>query len=40
MTLRASATGYADEEQTVIPSLGPQAAMLFAPRLLASVVHD
>lgn len=40
MTLRASAPGYADEEQTGIPSFGPQTAMLFTPRLLVSVVRD
>ena len=40
MTLRASATGYADEEQTVRPSSGPQQAMLFTPRLLVSVGRD
>jgi|RhiMetdeSRZDD1v2_1073273.scaffolds.fasta_scaffold2485797_1 hypothetical protein len=40
MTLRASAPGYADEEQTVRPSSGPQQAMLFTPRLLVSVGRD
>jgi hypothetical protein len=29
MTLRASAAGYADEEKTVVPHLGPQTAVLF-----------
>jgi hypothetical protein len=31
MTLRASAPGYAAQEKTVVPSLGPQQALLFAP---------
>ena len=31
MTLRASATGYAPQEKTVVPTLGPQAAVIFAP---------
>jgi hypothetical protein len=31
MTLRASAPGYATQEKTVVPSLGPQMAVLFAP---------
>jgi Carboxypeptidase regulatory-like domain len=31
MTLRASASGYAAQEKTVIPSLGPKMAVLFAP---------
>jgi hypothetical protein len=30
MTLRASASGYAAQERTVVPSLGPQMAVLFA----------
>jgi hypothetical protein len=29
MTLRASASGYAAQERTVVPSLGPQMAVLF-----------
>jgi hypothetical protein len=40
MTLRVSAPGYADEEQTVRPASGPQTAMLFTPRPLVSVVRD
>ena len=40
MTLRASATGYADEEQTVMPSLGPRTGVLFALSPLASVARD
>jgi hypothetical protein len=31
MTLRASASGYAAQEKTVVPSLGPQMAVLFTP---------
>ena len=31
MTLRASASGYAAQERTVAPSLGPQMAVLLAP---------
>jgi hypothetical protein len=31
MTLRASAAGYAAQEKTVVPSLGGQMAVLFAP---------
>ena len=31
MTLRASASGYAALERTVVPSLGPQMAVLLAP---------
>lgn len=31
MTLRASAPGYADEEVTVVPSSGPQQAILITP---------
>jgi hypothetical protein len=31
MTLRASASGYAALEKTVVPSSGPQMAVLFAP---------
>jgi hypothetical protein len=31
MTLRASASGYASQERTVVPSSGPQMALLFAP---------
>ena len=31
MTLRASASGYAAQEKTVVPSLGGQVAVLFAP---------
>ena len=34
MTLRATAVGYADEELTVIPSLGPQRSFLVAPSRL------
>ena len=30
MTLRASASGYASQERTVVPSSGPQMALLFA----------
>ena len=40
MTLRASATGYADEEQTVTPSLTPQTGVLFALRPLASIARE
>ena len=40
MTLRASATGYADEEQTLTPSLAPQTGVLFTLRPLASVARD
>ena len=29
MTIRASAPGYADREETVVPSSGPQMAVLF-----------
>jgi hypothetical protein len=31
MTLRASASGYAEQEKIVAPSSGPQMAVLFAP---------
>ena len=31
MTLRASASGYAAQQKTVVPSLGGQMAVLFAP---------
>jgi hypothetical protein len=31
MTLRASASGYASKERTVVPSSGPQMAVLLAP---------
>ena len=31
ITLRASASGYAAQEKTVVPSLGSQMAVLFAP---------
>jgi hypothetical protein len=31
MTLRVSALGYAEEERTVVPSTGPQTAVIFAP---------
>ena len=31
MTLRVSAGGYAVEEKTVLPSSGPQMAVVFAP---------
>jgi len=31
MTLRVAAFGYAAEERTVVPSLGPQMAVIFAP---------
>jgi hypothetical protein len=31
MTLRTSALGYAVEERTVVPSLGAQMAVVFAP---------
>jgi len=40
ITLRASATGYADEEQTVTTSLRPQKGVLFALRPLASVARN
>ena len=40
MTLRASATGYADEEQTLTPSSGFQSAVLFALRPLVPVGRD
>ena len=40
MTLRASATGYVDEEQTIIPSLQPPAAIVFSPAPLVSVARD
>ncbi len=32
MTLRASASGYAPEEKTIIPTMGPQMAVIFALR--------
>lgn len=31
MTLRASASGFAAQEKSVVPALGPQMAVLFAP---------
>jgi len=31
MTLRVSAPGFIVQERTVVPSLGPQTAVLFAP---------
>jgi hypothetical protein len=31
MTLRVSAPGFIEQERTVVPSLGPQTAVLFAP---------
>ena len=31
MTLRVAAFGYAEEERTVVPSSGPQMAVIFAP---------
>ena len=31
MTLRAAASGYASPEMTVVPSTGPQTAVLFSP---------
>jgi hypothetical protein len=31
MTLRASALGYAAQERTVVPSLGPQMAVVITP---------
>jgi hypothetical protein len=31
MTLRASASGYAAQQKTVVPSIGGQMAVLFAP---------
>jgi hypothetical protein len=31
MTLRASASGYAPQEKTVVPTLGPQTAVIFVP---------
>jgi hypothetical protein len=31
MTLRASAAGFAQQEKNVVPSLGPQQAVLFTP---------
>ena len=34
MTLRGSASGYAAQERTVVPSLGGQMAVLFAPSRL------
>jgi hypothetical protein len=34
MTLRASASGYAAQETTVVPSSGPQMAVLFTPSRL------
>jgi hypothetical protein len=34
MTLRATAPGYAVEEKTITPFLGPQTAFIFAPRPL------
>ena len=40
MTVRASAPGYVDEEQTVIPSLQPQTAMLFSLAPLVSVTRE
>jgi len=31
MTLRTSAVGYAPVEKTVVPSLGPQTALILVP---------
>jgi len=31
MTLRASSAGYVDQEVTVVPTLGPQQAVLIVP---------
>jgi uncharacterized protein (DUF39 family) len=31
ITLRASASGYAPQEKTVVPTLGPQTAVIFTP---------
>lgn len=31
MTLRASASGYAPQEKAVVPTLGPQTAVIFVP---------
>jgi hypothetical protein len=36
MTIRASAPGYGDIDQVVVPHLGPQTAFIFEPPKVAS----